>query len=448
MANLKSPKIIGVALSLSIAGVYCSPAPTLLSGAEAYSFGLGGLNKVKNKALHPFGGGADKSGAQGQDSGQDSGQAQGQAKDAAPAAPAKEQDVPTQNADDEEPAAELKPEIKVAPRERTGEIEIPMINPDEPEAEPAPAKKPAAAKPVKAAKPAKAADEEATVAGDDESSGDLDVGRTKRKRAEAPENDSLEKLEADVSHPKMEPKKYYNDEGTELEESEYQDELDRKRKEKQLADMIAPAGEPGDNDPEPHLLKARALQKQGQYKPALVEINQALHLKPQYWEAHYQGALILQTMGRDKEAIDQYRYLVGVRPDYIEAHINLGVLLTREGEYGEAEKEYKKAIELNFYSLSAHYNMANLYIKQERLKEALDELKICVKFKPTNAWVHNNLGVIYQKRNYLEEAEEEFLKALHLEPANKSFEANLYLVRSQLKKKPVRAGTVGPGAAS
>ncbi len=108
------------------------------------------------------------------------------------------------------------------------------------------------------------------------------------------------------------------------------------------------------------------------------------------------------------------------------------------------KSEYKQAIELNFYSLSGHYNLANLYIKQERLNEALTQLRICMKIKPSNAWVHNNLGVIYQKRNYLEEAEEEFVKALNLEPANKAFESNLYLVRNQLRKKPVRATGPGP----
>ncbi len=135
----------------------------------------------------------------------------------------------------------------------------------------------------------------------------------------------------------------------------------------------------------------------------------------------------------------------------MDAHINLGALLSQAGEYGAAEKEYKKALDLNFYSLSSHYNTASLYIKQERLNEALKELKTCLKLKQgaTNAWVHNNLGVIYQKRHYLEEAEEEFLKALKLEPANRSFEANLYLVRSQLKKKPpVRAVQAIPAEVS
>jgi len=400
MANSKSPKVTGLALTLSILSVAAYvPSPMFLQGALGFDFGIGA---VKNKVMHPFGGGNDKGAADSGDAGKgagddaDTGKEPGAAKG--------------QGADKDQSEETAAPPKK----ERTGEIEIPSAAEDMTKV--------------------KIQDADPTVG--------KDLARTKRKAA--PEDESPEKFEATVSHPKLEPKKYYDDEGAEMEESEYYDEQEKKRKAKQLQELIAPAGSPEDNDPEPHLIKAKRLTQKSQFKEALTEINIALKLKPQYWEAHYQGALIMQTMGRNKEAIKEYKYLVDVKPEYTEAHINLGVLLAKEGEDAAAAKEYKKALELNFYSLSAHYNLANLYIKQEKLNEALSELKICLKLKPTNAWVHNNLGVIYQKRNYLEEAEEEFLKALKLEPANKSFEANLYLVRTQQKKKPVRATVTAP----
>ncbi len=73
----------------------------------------------------------------------------------------------------------------------------------------------------------------------------------------APEDESTEKFEAAISHPKLEPKKYYDDEGDlRWRRAEYYDEQEKKRKAKQLQELIAPAGSPEDNDPEPHLNKA------------------------------------------------------------------------------------------------------------------------------------------------------------------------------------------------
>ncbi len=196
---------------------------------------------------------------------------------------------------------------------------------------------------------------------------------------------------------------------------------------------------PDETDPSRCLRRAKKFTNEGNYIAALVEINQALTLSPQYWEARYQGAYIYQLQGRTREAIARYEDFLDRRPDHVEGHINLGSLLRKDGDLLGAETHYKRAAELNHYSIDAHYNLSNVYIQQGKLEQALRELQICMKLKPDDAWVHNNLGVVYQRRHYLEEAEEEFLRALHLEPANRTFENNLEQVRVLLKKKPVKA---------
>lgn len=193
------------------------------------------------------------------------------------------------------------------------------------------------------------------------------------------------------------------------------------------------------HDPRRHYIMAKDLIAQKQYKAALHEVNKALSLNPQYWDAMYVGCLSLQLQGRNDEAIRKYRKLTKFKPEMIEAHMNLGVLLKQSGELDEAESEYKKAIDLNYYKVDPHYNLANLLVEKGDLEGALKELKSCEKLSPHNAWVHNNIGVIYQKRNYLEEAEEEFKKALKIEPANKTFVQNINSVRALMKKKPVGA---------
>jgi Flp pilus assembly protein TadD len=197
-------------------------------------------------------------------------------------------------------------------------------------------------------------------------------------------------------------------------------------------------------DPDLHLRMARTLLAKQRYKEALSQVNEALKLNSDMWEARYLGAYIFQLEGRSDEALVKYKQYLAVKPDDQQAHINLGILLKRAGKFDEAEDQYRKAIDINFSTLEAHYNLANLYIEKNRLENALKELLVCAKIAPTNAMVHNNLGVIYQKRDYLEEAAEEFSKAANLEPANHTFTLNLDLVRDQLvaRKKQGKALTL------
>jgi len=190
-----------------------------------------------------------------------------------------------------------------------------------------------------------------------------------------------------------------------------------------------------DTDPDLHLRMAKRMADRMQYHDALIQVNKALQLNKNLWEARYLGAYIYQMEGRYPEAILRYQQFLKVKPDNIQAHINLGVCLRHENKIDEAEDEYRKAIDMNYYSLEAHFNLANIFIAHDELENAIKELLACEKIAPTNAWVHNNLGVIYQKRDYLDEAQQEFNKAANLEPANKTFELNLDLAREQLQQQ-------------
>ncbi len=229
------------------------------------------------------------------------------------------------------------------------------------------------------------------------------------------------------------------DEAEEMEESEWKDNQEQKRKEAMLEELTAPALSAEERDPDRFYKQSLILTKQKKYKEALEAINKALKLKPLFWEAQIQGAIVLSLQGRDQEAIEKYKYIVNLRPDLLDAAINLGSLLGKTGDYAGAEQQYKNVIHRNFYLVSAHFNLANLYIKQGKFDHAIAELKTCIKMKPNHAWAHNNLGVIFQKRKFIEEAQEEFLKALSLQPSNKTFESNLNMMRELLKKKAVKA---------
>ena len=64
---------------------------------------------------------------------------------------------------------------------------------------------------------------------------------------------------------------------------------------------------------------------QGQIAEALASYQRALHLKPDFAEAHYNLGIALQAQGQIAEALACYQRALQLKPDYAEAHNNLGM---------------------------------------------------------------------------------------------------------------------------
>ena len=65
--------------------------------------------------------------------------------------------------------------------------------------------------------------------------------------------------------------------------------------------------------------------RQGKLEEAIAAYRQAIGLKSDYAEAHYNLGVALTDQGKLEEAIAAYRQAIGIKPDYAEAHSNLGV---------------------------------------------------------------------------------------------------------------------------
>lgn len=85
-----------------------------------------------------------------------------------------------------------------------------------------------------------------------------------------------------------------------------------------------------------HLERAYGLEEANQFHGALHECAKAVHLAPQWAEAHNLRGIILDGMGRKVEAYRAYREAVRLTPDFQEALDNLseaeaelGALVTR-----------------------------------------------------------------------------------------------------------------------
>lgn len=159
------------------------------------------------------------------------------------------------------------------------------------------------------------------------------------------------------------------------------------------------------------------------YPRAIEAYRQALELRPNSWQAHYNLAealfansdypgaekeyrrvlenpssqmsvrarhflgLALYKQGRVDEAMAEYRSAIEqAEGKYSEAHYNLGIALLERGQPQTAEQEFKLALEQEKKPWpEAQYNLAQALEKQKRFSEAADAYEVYLRLVPDAA---------------------------------------------------------------
>jgi len=161
----------------------------------------------------------------------------------------------------------------------------------------------------------------------------------------------------------------------------------------------------------------------GLYQEALQATKQAIRLKPDYAEAHYNLGCTYGKLGLWQEALQAFKQAIRLKPDLAIAHSYLGVTYGKLGLWQEALQAYKQAIRLKLDDADAYNHLGVAYSKLGLWQEALQAFKQAIRLKPDLAEAHYNLGVIYKLTGDSGSALEEYkiLKHLNAELANKLF---------------------------
>ncbi len=173
----------------------------------------------------------------------------------------------------------------------------------------------------------------------------------------------------------------------------------------------------------------------GHYQEAMEEFKQAIRIKPDYAEAHYNLGVTYGELGRHQEAIEAFKQAIRIKPDDAEAHYNLGVTYGELGHYQEAMEAYKQAIRIKPDYADAHYNLGVTYGELGRHSEAMEAYKQAIRIKPDDAEAHNNLGVAYGRLGRHQEAIEAFKQAIKITPDYANAHNNLGIVYGELGRQ-------------
>ncbi len=165
--------------------------------------------------------------------------------------------------------------------------------------------------------------------------------------------------------------------------------------------------------------------KQGKYREAAVQLQNALQIDPRYAEAHYE---LSQCYARLGIGVGTYRELlrtIDLQPDNIKAQLALGNLMLGGREFMRAQSQAKLVLSKNPKSVEAHILLANALASLQNPQDSIEEMQKALQLDPERPLSYLNLGMLQLNAKQVKAAEESFKKAVALDP--KSTQALLAL---------------------
>ena len=123
-----------------------------------------------------------------------------------------------------------------------------------------------------------------------------------------------------------------------------------------------------------------------------------------------------KSKGQYSVAIEKFEQAINLKLNYAEAHYNLGVTLGEIGKINEAIECYKNALKNKKEYPDAHNNLGNIYLDLSQYELSIEHFEWAVAYKTDFAEAFNNLGIANRTIGRLSEAGKNIDKALSINP--------------------------------
>ncbi|HEY9770510.1 MAG TPA: tetratricopeptide repeat protein [Coleofasciculaceae cyanobacterium] len=134
----------------------------------------------------------------------------------------------------------------------------------------------------------------------------------------------------------------------------------------------------------------------GNYSNALAIINQAIEVKPNYYEALIvRATLIYPIFGNHQGVIQDCSQIIKINPHNQEAYNNRGYAFASIGGHLEAIKDYNRALIIDSNSIYSYLNRGISYAHVEEYERAISDFNSVIQLDPQNADAYNNRSLIF-----------------------------------------------------
>jgi tetratricopeptide (TPR) repeat protein len=140
---------------------------------------------------------------------------------------------------------------------------------------------------------------------------------------------------------------------------------------------------------------------------------------------HVRRGMKLADEGDVAGAIAAHEAALAAEPSLADAHSNLISLSGRAGQWTKAEEHYRRVIALGVNLADAHYDYGVVLGLQEKWDLAADAYRQALAVNPLHAQARNNLGQILERSRQVEAAAAEYRKALDGQPGFRLARFNL-----------------------
>ena len=154
----------------------------------------------------------------------------------------------------------------------------------------------------------------------------------------------------------------------------------------------------------------------GELQKAVESYQQAILLKPDFADFHYNLGNTLKEIGHFKEAVKSYKNVLKILPDNYSALFNLGASYQELEKLDDAAEAYEKSIKSEPNKIEAKINLGFVCHKMDQLDDAIFQYEQVLMIDPENIEALNNLGVIYRELDQIDESINFYKKALLSNP--------------------------------
>ncbi len=167
----------------------------------------------------------------------------------------------------------------------------------------------------------------------------------------------------------------------------------------------------------PYFVKALCYDQIGDSLKAIKNYQTAVERNPDFYDAYILLGLKYAQM-KDTMAILYNNNAIRLKPNSIEAHYNQGIFMQNNGMYDRALKEYNYIINnIDSTYAQAYYNIGYMYLEySNNIKKAIEYYKKAVKYDPENPMALYNLGLAYERNKQYKKALQAYKMSLNLAP--------------------------------
>jgi len=124
----------------------------------------------------------------------------------------------------------------------------------------------------------------------------------------------------------------------------------------------------------------------GRFDEGILKFKEAIRLKPNYYDAHYNLGLAYFKKGLLDASIDEFKLAIHYEPDHAEAHSCLGTAYANKGQFDKAILEIEEAIRQKPNYPNAYKNLGLIYLNYKKdIQKALYCFNEFLRLDPKNS---------------------------------------------------------------